>query len=683
MNEPIAQLDTDELWQRRKWWRRTAAFIPLFVVLGLALPILTYVMTMVNLGWRAPVLGANTALLPAADAPVYLYASPQTARFLRNASGDYELLLKPWRTYFADRRRDYQEINDLAELKGEPGSVLVLPSSLALGDLERNRIAAFQAAGGGILATWATGSRDGAGEWRGWDFLKDLGFYVIGEISAQSQERQLTLIGETPLTASLEPGLRVWMTNTSEPLLRIKGEHVAARFTNWQRTSVEGRGEEGAVLYNERANARVAMFAFSESTWAASPVPNHRLIDDTLAWLQRQPTLILSNWPNGQRAAQAIEMDTEEGFANARAFSSMLLQARLPASFFVLASSAVQYPDVYRELASRHEIAYHGDLHVSFKGQPAPEQERRLAAMRGQLESIGAAASKPILGFRAPTEGYDATTERLLQQMGLRYHVADPNRSENQLPLFVKMDGVPADAELLVIPRTQHDDINLLTEIASNNSARVDASAADALPAENPLVENQLAGNQLAENQPAENQLAENQAAESQFAQDQVVASDALLRMMLTDVDKTLRNGGLGLFSVHSQNFGDGAPLQRAMPAYLSELKARSDSAGLWVASTGEIDTWWRERRRVAVAGVLTGWRVELNITVKGERPVRGVAVTVMLPSRGAQAAARGTKVGTAQPRVVPIDPFRSQFLFDELAPGNYSYQVNFTEPRP
>ena len=628
MDERIAQLDTDERWRQRGWWQRTSAFMPLFLIVGLGLPVLSYVLIMVNLGWRAPVLGANGALVPAADAPVYLYASPQTARFLREAGGDYERLLKPWRGYFVERERDYREIADLEALEGKPGSVLVLPSTLALGDPERKRIAAFQAAGGSVLATWATGSRDGSGEWRGWEFMQSLGFYVLGEMPAESQERQLTLIGETPLTTSLQAGLRLWMTHTAESLLRIKGERTAARFTDWRRSSSEGRGEEGAVLYGERANSRAVAFAFSESAWEASPVAVHLLIDDTLSWLQRQPALSLANWPDGRRAAQIVEMDTEHAFANARPFSALLTQAGVAATFFVLTSSAMQHPDVYRELASRHEIAYHGEVHISFKGQPAPEQERRLSAMRAQLDALGGTSTSPILGFRAPTEGYDATTERLLQRIGIRYHVSDPNRGESPLPLFAKMEGVRADDELLVIPRTQRDDINLL-------EAQTPADAA------------------------------------------------TLLRMLLADLDETAAIGGLGLLSIHSQNFGDGAPLRDAMPRYLASLRARGSDGEVWVASAGEVDRWWRERRKVDVAGVQRGPRVELNITVRGDRTVHGVAVMVALPSRGATAVARGTKVGTTQPRVVPIDPFRSRFVFDALPPGNHSYQINFIDTQP
>ena len=58
---------------------------------------------------------------------------------------------------------------------------------------------------------------------------------VTGEIPMQDDHRHLTLVGETPVTTSLSPGQRIWMTHSSEPLLRMQGGMVAARFTDWSR----------------------------------------------------------------------------------------------------------------------------------------------------------------------------------------------------------------------------------------------------------------------------------------------------------------------------------------------------------------------------------------------------------------------------------------------------------------
>ena len=622
LNEDVLQQ-----WRKRPWWRRTGPFMPMIVFLGLTLPILSYVFMLTNLGWRTPVVGSS---LPAAvtgrSGPVYLYASESVTRYLSGVGGDYKVLLDPWRAYFADRSRAYREIGTLNDLGNAPGSVLILPSTITLDEQERARIRSFRAAGGSVLATWATGSRDGGGNWRGWDFLDDLGIAVTGEIQMDADHRQLTVVGETPVSGGLSPGQRVWMTRTSEPLLRMQGGMVAARFADWSRVPPPERVDEGAVLLEEGTTSRTAAFAFAESTWAAAPVATYQLIDNTLAWLQREPTVILANWPQGYRAAYLLEMDTEEGFQNAAVLRDLLQQAQLPGTFFLLTSVAMQHAPLVDSLAASFETGFHGDVHIGFKGQPSLEQERRMITMRSQLGSTSAAATRAAIGFRAPLESYDATTESLLHKAGIRYHLADPSRSAGQLPLFAPMRGVPERDELLVIPRTQPDDINLLA----------------AEPGTAPL-----------------------------------------LSRLTTELNETVRYGGLGVLSLHSQNFAAGSPLEVAVRALIPDLRSRRDARLLWVASGRDIDAWWRERRRVKVSNNIRGDGLEMNVSVQGSTPVRGVAVVVTMPNRRMSAEVRSTKVGQKLPTVRHIDDFRSELLFDSLEPGNYSYIVNLNEKRP
>lgn len=620
-----AQEDADKEWRKRPWWHHTGPFVPVIVILGLAAPILSYVLMMVSLGWRDPVIGSSSgAALPRSDGTIYLYHSPASQRYLASVGGDYEALLGPWRAYFANRGKRFEEVRSMAEVKDKPGNILVLPSAIALDLDERNRISSFQAAGGSVLATWASGTRDGGGEWQGWDFLQGMGVYVLGEIPTESDDRQLTIVGETPVTIGMAPGQRVWLSRTSEPLLRLRAEAVAARITNWSRTTPQERSEEGAVVFTESRTSRTVAFAFAESVWATAPTATYHLIDNAIDWLQRQPTLALANWPGGHRAAHMLEMDAEQEFSNGRHFTTMLAQARLPATFFVLTSMAAAHPDDLLAYARDYEIAYHGDVHVPFKGQPAPEQARRLLAMKEQLASVAPDVANKAIGFRAPFEGYDANTELAMQQAGIRYHVTDPNRSDAQLPLFVRMDGVEPEDELLVLPRPQRDDFNLL--------------AMSSTP-------------------------------------------EQLLPHMLSDLNETVRLGSMGLLSVHSQNFAPGSPLSLIMPAYLAEVASRARSGLLWPVSGAQINEWWRDRQRIKVSGILRGHRLEMDVTVKGDRPVEGASVIVMLPYRRAVATVRNTKVGEPQPVVRPVDDFRSQFVFSKLNPGNYAYQINFAEP--
>lgn len=602
--------------------------MPMFVILGLTLPIMGYILMMVSLGWHQPSLSlGGTSGTRGGEGPIYLYNSRQTTQYLAQAGGNYDVLLKPWRDYFKQRGRAFREIQNLQDLSNQPGSVVILPSAIALNDAERTQIANFQSRGGAVLATWASGSRDGTGTWRGWQFMATLGFHVVDQISTKAADRQMVFRGETPLTLDQPAGQRVWMTNSSEPLLRITGGMIAAQFANWSRDMPDDQRRDGAALYTEGTNSRAVAFAFSESSWEAAPVPIHQLIDSTLDWLQRRPSLALASWPDGKLAAQIIEMDTEQDFGNGALFSQMMQNRRLPMTFFVVTSVALQHPDALRAYAASGEIGYHGDVHDRFKGESALEQKTRLTTMQQQLRSLLPASKDTAIGFRAPYESYDATTERQMRDKGIQYHVAGPNRSDAQLPLFVKMpDVAPAD-ELLVIPRTQRDDLNLLAD------AR---------------------------------------------------APDAVTGKLLADLTSTVANGGLGLLSVHSQNFATGSSLAQAMPAYLDQVAKDSRAGVLWTASAADINHWWRERQRIRIAAsVIRGQRLEMNITVTGDKPVKGATIDVFLPTRNAVPAVRGSKVGAAVPQIRRVDDFRSQFVFDSLAPGDYSYQVNFSERTP
>ena len=223
-------------------------------------------------------------------------------------------------------------------------------------------------------------------------------------------------------------------------------------------------------------------------------------------------------------------------------------------------------------------------------------------------------------GFRAPTEGYDAVTEQLLPKFGIRHHTADPNRSTARLPLLSKAEGVEAANALVVLPRTQRDDINLQSE---------------------------------------------------------KLTAEQTTKALIDDFDLSLDTGALGLLSVHSQNFKADSVLAAAMPGFLAHLKLRRET--LWLASAGQVADWWRDRERFKLSSSSNGRRIEFNITITGQQPLRGATVVVMLPKKGVQAIVEGAKIGMVKPTLAKIDEYRAAVIFDSLAPGSYVYQVSFS----
>jgi peptidoglycan/xylan/chitin deacetylase (PgdA/CDA1 family) len=609
---------------RLPFFKRIGSYMYVLIVLGIALPALVYLAIMQTLGWRTPVLGVNggfSDVLPAGNT-IILYAAPSTKTYFAGIGGNYDVLLTPWRDYFLNRKRDFKELQDVSQLREQKNGVLILPSAVALSDDERNEMAAFRARGGAILATWATGTRNDKGAWEGWQFLDTLGVKYLGEVSADKDVNNLILTGESPVSNTHPSGQRIFMSKTSERLLRVKGEVVAGRFMNWARTTDEELRGEGAIVFSEIAanSGRTAFFAFAESAWESHPLATYNLIDDALQWLKREPAIVRGAWPNGKLAAQVVEMDTEQDFSNALPFASMMQSMGYPATFYVLTSVGKLFPDVLTKLSRDFEIGFHGDVHVGFKGQPANQQEKRMQTMRAEMASV-IPDLKSMTGFRAPTEGYDGTTEQLLQKFGFRHHTADPNRTEGRLPILAKLDGVESKDSLVILPRTQRDDINLYWEKLS---------------------------------------------------------VEQTTKALIDDTDLAIDTGALGLLSIHSQNFNADGILIKAMPGFLEHLKQRRDP--LWIASAGQVSDWWRERERLKLSSSYIGKRLEFNITVTGEKPLNGASLILMLPQKGIFPTIQSLKIGTIKPAISKIDNYRAVVILGTLNPGNYAYQVTFSQ---
>lgn len=609
---------------RQSPFNRVGPYLPALIVLSVAVPVFIYLLFMQAMGWSLPVIGgsAGSSLGGPTSSDVALYSSAHTKSYFSRAGGNYEVLLNPWRGYFGSRKIKFSEIQTPAQLRKLKGGILVLPSAISLSDEERFEIVAFRANGGAVLATWATGSRNTRGDWLGWQFLSNLGPRVSEEISANSNMNTLVFSGESPVAHSHAAGRRVELSRTSEALLRATGEMRAAQFSGPVRPNVDERKRtEGAVIFSEANElvGRVAFFAFAESTWEAQPQATYELIDSTLQWLHRDPAVVRAAWPDGKRAAQVIAMDVDEGFANALPLASLLRSISYRGSVYIQTSAGKMFPNVVTQLARDFELGYLGDTPATFKGQLIGLQEQRMQVMRSDLASL-VADTRGITGFRAPFEGYDATTERLLEKFGIGYHVAERHRGNVALPILIKTEGVAPPNTLVVLPRTQRDDISLLSEAP---------------------------------------------------------VAEQLTKALIDDLDWILDNGALGVLSLHSKNLGADGILLAALPGWLDHLKQRR--SGLWLASGGEVADWWRERERLRYATKQNGKRIELDITVTGDKPLKGATLVVMLPQKGAQAIAEGLKIGMVKPTIARIDDYRSSLIFDTLAPGSYAYQLTFS----
>lgn len=615
--------DTDDF-EARPAHRRIGTYLLGIFIAGLATSILIFILAMQGMGWPPALLGSPTNSSTAQfsdNSPVLLYVSRSTSSYFGSIGGNYETLLKPWRGYIQNVKPRPKEVNDLSDLGTLNSGVLILPSTAALGPAERQDILAFRDRGGSVLATWATGTRGANGEWMGWDFLEKLGgARFSGEIPREADVGYLVLSGESPVNFSQSAGKRIFLGSNAEHALRLTGPQSGGQFLNWARTPEAERAREGAITYAEigPGAGRVVIFGFAESSWENQTADLHQLVNDTLSWLKHKPVLVKANWPDGKRAAQVIEMDTEQGFPNSLAMARMMKDIDYRGSFFVLTSSGLEFPDVLKTLNQGFEIGYHGDTHLGFKGQSQVVQEQRLTDMKAQLQTVIGGTSG-VRGFRAPTESYDKSTQALLLKSGLSHHLSGTQDSDNSLPFFAPIPNTDVGNGLVVLPRSQRDDINLL-------------------------------------------------AAPTDVAK--------LAQAMIDDFNLNRDNGSLGLFSVHSQNFGEGQAMTLAMPNYLNHVRAQRNR--VWLVTPSEIDTWWRDRERFQLIARPSGPRIEFDLSVGGDKPIKGASLTVMLPKKGLLPIISGVKSGMPLPTVTLTDDYKASIIFDTLAPGNYFYQATF-----
>ena len=597
---------------------RVELYIPLILIAGISLAVLLFAKGMIGAGLQVgEQSGSVVGAFSDAQSAVVLYTSPTSRDYLAKVSARQEVLLKPWRDYFTEHKRAFKEVSDPAALADYKSSVIVVPAGVSLNDAERKAFTEHHRNGGSILATGPFGARDGAGIWVGWGLMEQLfGARVADEMGPGGEKNFLVMSGNVPITVAFPAGSRFWVGKAPEQALRFEGAgQAAARFLDWARTP---DGKKPVVAFGEKNNARWVLFGFSENAWDAAPTPMRTLADGAIDWLQRQPKAEVAAWPGGYRAAHMITMNVDEPVENVLSLASALDALKMRGTFFVVADAAAKSPGTLKALTVGHEIAYHGDGLQPFKGQTKVDQARRVKDMQQRLAS-SLRPDERITGFRAPGESYDARTEEVLQAAGFRYHAVDPNRSDARLPLFAKANKVNPQDDVVVLPRTQRDDLVFL----QGNEANL----------------------------------------------------NDIIATMRGELDLVIEEGALGMLSIHSRNFSKESLLAQAVPAYLlalAEVKSQ-----VWLATGTEVADWWRKRDNVRVTLSTLGKRFELEVSNVGEANVEGATVNVYHP-RASSVIVTPTKAWMPDATVRRIDDFRSQVVFGSLGKGHYGYKLVF-----
>ena len=559
---------------------------------------------------------------------VVLYVSPTTQAFFESGKLDFKTNVQLWEVFLRKYKIPFKLATSVIQLESSRAGVIVLPSSVALSQREKQAVIDFRARGGSVLATWLSGVRDENGAWQGFGFMENsLDVKVFGNTAADEDDNFMMPHGDSPVTHHLSAGLRIWLERAREwHPLRLASRNPAAHIMDWSRSFTVNKAT-AVIAFDERASSegrssRSVVLGYPERLWlSADPKLLEAIAHNSLMWLLHQPSAYVAAWPHPHSNAFVLAVDASAVFDDSDiSFAKLLEDAGGRATYYSLSDNAVKSAAILKTLQARgHELAYMGDKFVGFKDQSSAAQANRLDAMRKAMKAAG--LDLPVdAGFHAPAESYDKNTERLLGDRAFGHYVAFMDATDARLPFFAPVNaGTPQSPKAtVVLPRTQTG-----PEEATE------------------------------EGDPAEG-----------------------MKAFLGELELSEKMAGLSVVRMPNQSL----LTKEQLAEILQHIKVRRDR--MWLATANQVANWWRERERVSVRLEADAVGPLLTVTVKGEAPLQqGVTVWVNLPESGSTLRLIAEGKVERPPKITAVDAWRAAVVLTDLAPGSHSWQLQFDRP--
>lgn len=554
---------------------------------------------------------------------VLLYASPSTFNYMASGGMDAGFYTRMWEVFLRKYKIPFQLVTSVERLEQMRSGVLLLPSTVALSEREKQAVLDFRAKGGGVLASWLTGVRDEKGAWQGFGFMETaLDVKVVGHTEADEDDNFMNVHGDNPVTHNLPAGMRVWLERIKDWYpLRLVGRHDAAQIMDWSRTFIPGK-PMSVIAFDERPQpsgvpSRSVVLGYPERLWLSSyPHFIEAIAHNALMWLLHQPDAFVSAWPHPYSSAFVMAVDSPDVIADVDlTFAKQLEVAGGRATYYVLTENAKKSAEVLNKIQARgHEVAFLGDRFKGFRDESSNVQAKRLDMMRSEFKDAGIAVGIAA-GFHAPMESFDKNTEKLLKEKAFGHYVSFMDASDARLPFFAPDDasGAKAAKPVVVLPRTQSG------------------------------------------------------------PEDEERDSAIGIHGFLRELDLAEKMAGLSVVRIPNQTMLD----QTDQDDFFKHLKARSQK--MWLATGTQVAEWWRERDRVSARLEPGTTAPVLTVTVKGDMPLQHAAsVWVNLPDSYSSLRLVARDKYPESPKIVSVDEWRAAVNLKGFLPGEYQWHLFF-----
>lgn len=477
---------------------------------------------------------------------VLVLRSTATARYFAGVPGasaeTYEHRIEGWRKRLGTLGIAARVVDEaaLASETPRPGLVIVAPSAAALDDATVTALLGLVERGVGLVTTWAFALHDGEGRWRGYEPLRRVTGLAVLPDAAESGEppRFVALHGQTSVTAGLPAGARLEIQPYDRPL-PLTGPTAVADYVDW------------TMLVRESSTVATQQTAVARATVGAGRV----------VWLNFEPGALVGGGVGPDRMARLVAnalawtarapLGALETWPNgARIAASLGLDAehRFEESLTIaqrLDASQVPFTSfVLTSLAPGHADVL-GVLARASELASHTHDHRALSAMDEDAQRWQLHESRDVILDMTgrsvvglrPPE--EQTNEHTVNALAESgYHWVVGWREKDQAePWMLQSDG----KGVVVLPRIPHDDFEYVVRRPGDDVA-------------------------------------------------------AAWRSMRSDLQQVQRLGGYYFFDFHTQ-FWDAPAIHRNV----QHLTGLRNLPGVWLATVGEVATWWRTRARAAV----------------------------------------------------------------------------------
>lgn len=539
-----------------------------------------------------------------------------------------------WRKFLNNTKFAYDVISDEEIESGKimNYTLLVLPGSKSLSDLEIIQIKRFINSGGSIFATSGIASYSNDGKWRGWEFLSELfGIEFSKEISNDEATKIHTLRGGHNLTANIPTGFPLRVATWDKPMAVEVLDPRSTQISFWYNYKLDGGltreqiKKSAGIVSGTYGTGRFVWMGFEINSVVGVQddyIFFDRLFNNCINWLTYHPIAYIKDWPADYKSAAVITPMLSNDIYNINNLLKILDEEKIKVSFLIDPNLLMVNQGLPKNLRSFGDFSAVIDIghspfpaDTNFKLNPLNIQKEKMKRAKIDLEKhLGVEVNGIIPYYGA----FDNNSIKAAVLTGYKYIFTD-SLTDRSVPKTL----IYENSMLTTFTKTARDDYEVIRDFG--------------------LTDNDF-----------------------QFYTYQ------------EDIDRILFEGGLYVFKPHT-DYQCRIENVEVIRTIINELKKKN----FWISTAGEIGNWFSSKDRVELRVDKRGnTRVVLNVSNSGTETLNDLVIEVDLNDNAEKISLDAEIIGTKPAKLKHTPGSRIIKLYlDELEPKeSRTYYIDYNK---